>query len=168
MAPVRPVFHRLSCSNEMVRNAQNMSFGSSGVDQVRSLRKIPTQLRLANLCVNGASSAVMHWLSCSNETVRNAPKQEFWVQWSESGAFVPKRSDATSFSELVHYWHMLGQFCNDFSAVKKRSEMPQNISFGSNGVDRVRLLWKIPTQLRLANCCINSASLASFTSIFVQ
>jgi hypothetical protein len=34
-----------------------MSFGSNGVGQVRSLRKISTQVRLANLCVNGASSA---------------------------------------------------------------------------------------------------------------
>jgi hypothetical protein len=34
-----------------------MSFGSSGVDPVRSLQKIPTQVRLANFCVNGASSA---------------------------------------------------------------------------------------------------------------
>jgi hypothetical protein len=40
-------------------------------------------------------------LSCSNETVRNAPKHKFWVQWSESGAFVAKNSDATLFSELV-------------------------------------------------------------------
>jgi hypothetical protein len=36
---------------------QNMSFGSNGVEQLRSLRKVPTQLRLANLCVNGASDA---------------------------------------------------------------------------------------------------------------
>jgi hypothetical protein len=36
---------------------QNMSFGSNGVDQVRSLPKNPIQLHLANLCVNGASSA---------------------------------------------------------------------------------------------------------------
>jgi hypothetical protein len=40
-------------------------------------------------------------LSCSNETVRNIPKHEFWVQWSGSGAFVAKNSDTTSFSELV-------------------------------------------------------------------
>jgi hypothetical protein len=33
-----------------------MSFGSNGVDRVRSLQKIPTQLRLANLCVKGTSS----------------------------------------------------------------------------------------------------------------
>jgi hypothetical protein len=33
--------------------------------------------------------------------VRNAPKLEFWVQWSGSGAFFAKNFDATSFSELV-------------------------------------------------------------------
>jgi hypothetical protein len=27
-------------------------------------------------------------LSCSKETVRNAPKYEFWVQWIGSGVFV--------------------------------------------------------------------------------
>jgi hypothetical protein len=44
---------------------------------------------------------VLYLLSCSNEMVRNAPKQEFWVKWSGSGAFVVKNSDATLFSELV-------------------------------------------------------------------
>jgi hypothetical protein len=44
---------------------------------------------------------VLHRLSCSNETVQNAPKHEFWVQWCESGAFVAKKFEATSFSELV-------------------------------------------------------------------
>jgi hypothetical protein len=33
--------------------------------------------------------------------VRNAPKYEFWVQWSGSGAFVAKNFDATAFSEHV-------------------------------------------------------------------
>jgi hypothetical protein len=32
----------------------------------------------------------LHRLSCSNNTVQNAPKHEFWVQWSGSGAFVAK------------------------------------------------------------------------------
>jgi hypothetical protein len=44
---------------------------------------------------------VLHRLSCSNETARNALKHEFWVQWSGSGAFVAKDSNATLFSELV-------------------------------------------------------------------
>jgi hypothetical protein len=43
---------------------------------------------------------VLHRLSCSNETVRKAQKLEFWVQWSGSGAFVAKKANATSYSEL--------------------------------------------------------------------
>jgi hypothetical protein len=123
MALVRPVLHRLSCSNETVQDApkhefwvqwsgtgafaakkgnatsfsempKNMSFGSNGVDRVRSLRKIKTKVCLANLGINGASS-------CCTETVRDAPKHEFWGQWSGTGAFVAKNSNATLFSELV-------------------------------------------------------------------
>jgi hypothetical protein len=44
---------------------------------------------------------VLHRLSTSNETVRNSPKHEFWVQWIGSDLFVVKNSDATSFTELV-------------------------------------------------------------------
>jgi hypothetical protein len=44
---------------------------------------------------------VLHRLSGSNETVRNTPKNEFWVQWIGSGAFVAKNFEATSFSEHV-------------------------------------------------------------------
>jgi hypothetical protein len=44
---------------------------------------------------------VLQGFSCSNETVRNAIKHEFWVQWSGSDAFVAKNFDASSFSELV-------------------------------------------------------------------
>jgi hypothetical protein len=68
---------------------QNMSFGSNGVDRVRSLQKVPTQLRLTNLCINGASSA---------------------------------------------------SFCIELHAITKWFETPQNMSFGSNGVDRMRSL----------------------------
>ena len=49
IAPVHPVFHRVSCTYEMTPNApkhyethQNMSLGSNGVDQVRSLQKVQT------------------------------------------------------------------------------------------------------------------------------
>jgi hypothetical protein len=43
---------------------------------------------------------VLDRLSCGNETVQNAPKYEFWVHWSGSGAVVAKNANATSFSEL--------------------------------------------------------------------
>jgi hypothetical protein len=74
MVLVRPVLHRLSGSNKTVRTAQKMSFGSNVVDRVRSLRKILTRLCLANLCVNGTSSAGFALISCRNETFRNTPK----------------------------------------------------------------------------------------------
>jgi hypothetical protein len=45
---------------------------------------------------------ILHQSSCDNETVRNAPKQEFGVQWGVSSAFVVKKSDASSLHELVH------------------------------------------------------------------
>jgi hypothetical protein len=79
-----------------------MNFGTNGVDRVRSLRKIPTRLCLANLCLNGTCSASFASTFLRNETIRNAPKHEFWVQWSGSDAFVAKNSDVTLFSELVH------------------------------------------------------------------
>ena len=46
IAPVQPISHRVSCSNETIQNApkyyktnQYMILGSNGVDRVRSLQK---------------------------------------------------------------------------------------------------------------------------------
>jgi hypothetical protein len=64
IAPVQPKLHRVLCSNETIPNApkhcethKNMSLGSNGVDWVRSLRKIPAQVRGTNFCTNCTSSA---------------------------------------------------------------------------------------------------------------
>jgi hypothetical protein len=43
---------------------------------------------------------VLHRLSCSNETVQDARKHEFLVEWRGSSMFVAKNAKATSFSEL--------------------------------------------------------------------
>src|SRR6185312_784352 len=63
IAPVQPVLHRVSCSNETLTNApkhyethQNMSLGSNGVDRVHSLRKILMRLHGTNLCIDCTSS----------------------------------------------------------------------------------------------------------------
>ena len=64
IAPVQPILHRVSCSNEMVPNTpkyyetqQKMSLGSNGVDWVRSLWKHLTRLCGTNFCINCTSSA---------------------------------------------------------------------------------------------------------------
>jgi hypothetical protein len=72
------------------------------------------------------------------------------------------------FSELVRYWHRFGPFCISSHAITKRSEMPQYMSFRSNGVDVVRSFLKILKQLRLANLCINGTYSASFATTFMQ
>ena len=64
MAPVQPILHRVSYSNEILPNTskhyethRNMSLGSNGVDWVRSLRKNLMRLRGKNFCINCTSSA---------------------------------------------------------------------------------------------------------------
>jgi hypothetical protein len=152
---------------------------------------------------------IFHRSSCSNETDRNAPKNEFGVQWGGSGAFVGKfRRDLiirtctlipqfdpffTEFRAVtkrsnggwigcVHcekFWrnfiprtyaliHQFGLFCTDVRAVTKQSESPQNMSLGSNGVDRVPLLRKISTRLHFTNLCINCPSSTRFELKFMQ
>ena len=64
IAPVQPILHQVSCNNETIPNApkhcgmhQSMSFGYNGMDWVDVLRRIPTQLRGTNFCINCTSSA---------------------------------------------------------------------------------------------------------------
>jgi Tat protein secretion system quality control protein TatD with DNase activity len=45
---------------------------------------------------------VLHRFSGSDETVQNAPKHEFGVQWGGLGAFIARNSDMTSLHELMH------------------------------------------------------------------
>jgi hypothetical protein len=78
----------------------------------------------------------------SNETVWNDPKYEFEVHWGRSGALVAKNSIATSLHELVHGCHQFDPFCTEVHAVTKWSETTQNMSLGSNQVDRVCSLRK--------------------------
>ena len=129
IAPVQPVLHRVTCSNETLPNApkhyethQNMSLGSNGVDWVRSLRNILTWLRGTNFCINCTSSARFAPSSSINETIQNAPK---------------------------HY------------------ETQQYRSLGSNVVGRVHSWRKIPKQLHGTNLCINSTSSTHFAPSFV-
>ena len=123
-ALVRPVIHRVSYGNQTVLDApkwyemhQNISLGPNGVDRVRSLRKIPTQLRDMNFCTRSA-------------------------RFPPSFVRQPNGPECTQ-------WY----------------ETHQNISLGSNGVDRVRSLRIIPTRPHGTNFC---NSLARFAPSFVR
>ena len=81
IAPVHPVLHRVSCSYETIPNApkyyethRNISLGSNGVDWVYLLRKIPTWLHGTNFALIAPLHPILHRVSCSYETITNAPK----------------------------------------------------------------------------------------------
>ena len=116
IAPAQPVLLRVSCSYGTILNAPkhyathlNMSLGSNGVDWVLSLRKIPAWLRGTSFrinCTNSpcfASSFMRLWndTKCT-QTLCNAPKHEFRVQWRGLGAFGAKNPDVTSWHKLLH------------------------------------------------------------------
>src|SRR6185312_9253611 len=116
IAPVHPILHRVPCSYEMIPNAtkhyerhQNMCLGSNGVDHVCLLRKITTRLRGTNFCIHCTSSVcfAQSLMQLRNDpkctqTLWNALKHEFRVQWGGSGALVAKNYSATSCHELLH------------------------------------------------------------------
>ena len=115
IAPVHSILHQVSCSYEMIANApkhyithQNMCLGFNGVDRVRSLRKNTTWLCGTNFCINWISSRrfaqnfMLRNDSKCTQTLCNAPKHEFRVQWSGLGAFIAKNPDVTLWHVLLH------------------------------------------------------------------
>ena len=85
---------------QIVRNAPKRQFRVQWVDRVRSLRTILMRLHRTTFCTSLSRFAPSfvrqpNGLECT-QTVRNAPKHQFRVQWGGSGAFVVKNSDATS------------------------------------------------------------------------
>ena len=81
IAPVQPILHRVSCSNKIVPNApkhyethQNMSLGSNGVNQVRSLQKIQCDFVARNFVLIEPVQYVLKQVLCSYGTIPNAPK----------------------------------------------------------------------------------------------
>ena len=151
IAPVQPILHRVSCSNEMVRNApkpyethQNMSLGSDGMDSVDLLQKILTQLCGLNFCINYNSSARFeasivkqrNGPKCT-QTLRNKTKHEFRVQWGGSGAFVAKNSYTTSwtfalFALIQPILHRVSCSNQMVPNAPKHYETQQRMSLGSN------------------------------------
>src|SRR6185437_4233026 len=91
---------------------------------VRSLRKIPLRLRGTNFCTSLARFALTSVRQTNGpkctQIVRNAPKNQFRVQWGGSGAFVVKHSDSTLWHKLLHKF---GPFCTEIGKATKWSQM---------------------------------------------
>ena len=129
IAPVHYVLQQVSCSDETIPNApkyyetdRNISLGSHGVDWVRCCEKSRRDFMARTFALIAPVQYVLHQVSCSYETIPNAPKY------------------------YKTYW---------------------NITLGFNGVDRVRSLRKILIWLRGTNFCINCTNSPRFAPSFM-
>ena len=116
IAQVQPILYRVPCSNETLPNApkhyemlQNMSLVPMGWIECVHCEKLRCDFVAQTCALVAPVQPVSDWVSCSNETLtnapkhyENAPKHEFRVQWGGSRAFVAKNSDAGSWLELLH------------------------------------------------------------------
>jgi hypothetical protein len=111
---------------QIVQTHRIKRLGSNGVDRVHSLRN-PTRLHGTNFCTTLARFAPSfvrqpNGTKCT-QIVRNAPKPEFSSQRGQSGVFIAKNYDATSWHDLLHQF---GSFCTEFCKATKRSQMHPN------------------------------------------
>ena len=157
-ALVRPVLHRVSCSNVTIQNApkhyetlQNMSFGSNGMDRVHSLRQIPMPLCGTNFCINCSSSArfapsfVQKWNNTKcTQTLRNAPIHEFRVQWGWLRCVCCEKFRCDFMVRTCALISPIQPVLDRVSCSNERlpnapkyCETHQNMSLGSNGEDRM-------------------------------
>ena len=108
------------------------------------------------------------------QTLWNAPKHEFRVQWDGLSAFFVKKLQcdfvARTFALSAPVHPVLHQVCSyeTIPNAPKHYETHQNMSLGSNGVDQVCSLRKITTWLRGTNFCINCTSSHRFAPSFMQ
>ena len=118
----------------------------------------------------------LHRISCSNETIHNAPKHYETHQNMSLGSNgmdqvhllrkIPMRLRGTNFcincTSSPRFALSIMQLQNE------HYETHQNMSLGSNGVDRERSLWKITMWLRGTNFCINCTSSICFAPTFMH
>ena len=124
---------------------------------------------------------VLQWVSCSNETLPNAPKhyethtnlslgsngvvgcvrcEKFWCD------FMARTSALIALVQPI--LHRVSCSKETLPNAPKHYKMHQNLSLGSNGVDRFRSLRKILMRLHGTNFCISCTSSTRFVSSIVQ
>ena len=113
---------------------------------------------------------VVHRVSCTNETLtyptkhyENAPKHEFRVQWGWIACircqkfrceFVARTFALIALVQPIS--HRIS--CSNETIHNAPKHYKMNMSLGSNGVDRVHSLPKIPMRVRGTKFCFNCTS----------
>jgi len=188
IAPVQFVLYRVYCRNETIPNApkhyetrQNMSLGSYGLDWVRSLRKIPTRLRGTNFCTNCTSSA--RFAPSFSAAIKQSQMHQDTMKRTKTWGYGPM--GWIGFARCEKLWRdfmawvalialdkpvLHRVYCRNKTIpnAPEHYKTRQNLSLGSDGLDRVCSLRKILTQLRGSNFCINCTNSAHFAPSFMQ
>ena len=123
----------------------------------------------------------IHQVRCCNETLPNAMEHYEMLQnmslvpmgWIE--CILCEKFLCDFVAQTCALIAPVNPFCTEFDVVTKHWQMHpntmkthQNKSLGSNGLDRVRSLPKIPMRVRGTNFCINCTSSAYFALSFMQ
>ena len=124
---------------------------------------------------------ILYQASCSNETIQNAPKHYETQKYMSLGyngvgrehslRKIPKRRHGTNLwinCTVQPILHRVSSSNKTLPIAPKHFETHKNRILGSNWVDRVRSLRKIPIWLHATNLCINSNMSANFVSSFTQ
>ena len=106
IAPVRPVLHRVLCSNETIpntpktlRKAPKHEFRVQCRGSGAFIAKKPRRLCGTNFCIN-----MLHRVSCSDETVPNAPKH---YEMHENLNFGSIGADKLRLLRKIPTWHIV-------------------------------------------------------------
>ena len=136
---------------------------------------------MAQTCALIASvQPILHQVSCSNETLPNAPKHfethknkslgSVWVDRVRSLRKIPMRFHGMNLCiNCTSSTHFASSLCSNETLpnAPKHYETHQNMSLGFAGVDWVRSLRKILLRLHGTNFCINCTSSTHFAPSFV-
>ena len=121
---------------------------------------------------------VLQQVSCSYETIPNTPKHyethqniSLGYNWVDQVRWLRKITTWLRGTKFCINCTSLVCFATSFMQLRndpKCTQILRNLSLGSNGVDWVHSLRKIPTWLRRTNFCINCTSSRSFAPSFMQ
>ena len=185
IAPVQYVLHQVSCSYETIPYApkhyethQNMSpMGWIGCVRCEKSR---CDFVARTFALIAPIHPVLRRVSCSYETIPNAPKHYATHQNMSLGS---NGADWVRSLRKIAMWLHVTNFCINCTGdpvlhrvscsyetipnASKHYETHQNMSLGCNGVDQVRSLRKITTWLWVTNFCINCTSSLCFASSFM-
>ena len=121
--------------------------------------------------------SILHRVSCSNETLPNAPKYYETHQNMSLGSNgvgrvhslrkIPKWLTCALIAQVQPVLHWVLCSNDTLPNAPKHYETHENMSLWFDGVDRVRSLWKIPMRFHGTNLCINCTSSTRFAPSFV-